>query len=123
MNSHTIFTNDEKAKTSSSEKQLQTYLQKVGVSYARELSYAQRRKIFVTVVADYQNDAFGLEELSNIAGSLWSTMTGMDKAATDLGDILFDSMESSCPFCHPGDQHLPKNVKDYYERFKMLGFV
>ncbi len=82
-----------------------------------------KKKKLLCLRRNFKRICIRLGDLSSIAHLLWTSMSSMEKIATELGEVLLDCIKSGCPFCHPNKKDVMQNVTDYYERFKMFALA
>ncbi|KKQ28684.1 MAG: hypothetical protein A3H17_00305 [Candidatus Levybacteria bacterium RIFCSPLOWO2_12_FULL_37_14] len=103
-----------------------SYLKKINVKDPKKLTFRQKRLIFIYSIADFKRLKISIYRLAEIASYLWRSLTGMEKAKTELGSILLDCLEFtsySSPKTKDDKENFEyymKKIMKYYDRNKEL---
>lgn len=119
---------DEIIKIPFPKKRFQVYLKKQKVSDPKKLTFAQKKKIFLTSISDFLKGKLSLDEMSAIALFLWSSLSGKEKTTSDLADALYYCAELNYYVRHITKKEGETNtfisfiidVMEYYEKNKTL---
>lgn len=96
------------------------YLRKLKTSSWKNITIEQKEKIFLWAIADFKKGNLALDELSDIAGNMWSSLPS-DRSG-DLADALYKCGEFNFYVRHitkknPGNfVWFMSDVMDFYKK-------